>query len=669
MVLHISRVEIKNFRNFRHLTLDPFPARAVILGENGVGKSNLIRALQLVLDPSLPDSARQLRAEDVWQGHPRGLAGGAKVKVQVELQGYDDDDDAKSVLSGCNITTAPYTARLTYTFKPRVAVPAAASAPAGSEGVASRPLTTFDYEYTISGGHDASADIRRVRNFVSLKLLHALRDAESDLRNWRRNPLRELLELLPLDPVNLQDTADAMQNAVDQLTSDPNVAALETNISTRLALMAGPRLPINPRLGFASSEADELVRAVRLFVDSARRQGVSDASLGSANVLYLGLLLEALSLQRSRDAFVATFLAVEEPEAHLHVGLQRHLFRYLLRTESSLLLTTHSPHIAAVAPLGSFVVLRSTSRGTVGATSGALQVTEEVAEDLERYLDVSRAEILFAPLVILVEGLAETYVVPSLSAALGFDLDAYGIVVASVQGTDFSPYLRLLGSTGLKTPVIVVTDGDAEGEKSGRTEAGIRRGIRLLAKPRERTRLNGARLELLKTTVEVDYAEQRAALLTSLQAHGIFVGKQTLEADLAKAFGSEIADAVKELTKNRAAIRDVEAGIKSAGDGDGDLAATKRMVKRINAIGKGRFAQRFASHLRRSGTIHRLAMLTEGADLIGSQFVDSTLGDARYLFDALDEASLRVRGHGLLEDAASSPDAADTVEPQHPKAD
>jgi predicted ATP-binding protein involved in virulence len=38
--LHLSRVEIKNFRNFNHLTLDPFPGRAVIVGENGVGKTN-----------------------------------------------------------------------------------------------------------------------------------------------------------------------------------------------------------------------------------------------------------------------------------------------------------------------------------------------------------------------------------------------------------------------------------------------------------------------------------------------------------------------------------------------------------------------------------------------------------------------------------------------------
>ncbi|MGW6769236.1 AAA family ATPase [Streptomyces sp. NPDC055037] len=35
----------RNFRNFEDLTIDPFPSPAVIVGENAVGKSNLLAAL------------------------------------------------------------------------------------------------------------------------------------------------------------------------------------------------------------------------------------------------------------------------------------------------------------------------------------------------------------------------------------------------------------------------------------------------------------------------------------------------------------------------------------------------------------------------------------------------------------------------------------------------
>ena len=70
--MRISRIHIKNFRNFRVLSLD-LAGNAVIVGENKIGKTNLLYALRLVLDPSLPDSARQLQNDDFWDGLARPL--------------------------------------------------------------------------------------------------------------------------------------------------------------------------------------------------------------------------------------------------------------------------------------------------------------------------------------------------------------------------------------------------------------------------------------------------------------------------------------------------------------------------------------------------------------------------------------------------------------------
>jgi putative ATP-dependent endonuclease of OLD family len=62
-----SRIIIKNFRNFKSLDVK-LGDHAVILGENKVGKTNLLFALRLILDPSLPDSTRRLRLDDFWDG-------------------------------------------------------------------------------------------------------------------------------------------------------------------------------------------------------------------------------------------------------------------------------------------------------------------------------------------------------------------------------------------------------------------------------------------------------------------------------------------------------------------------------------------------------------------------------------------------------------------------
>jgi predicted ATP-dependent endonuclease of OLD family len=63
--MHLSRVRIVNFRNFAELVV-PLAANVLMVGENRVGKSNFIFALRLVMDSSLPDSARELKLGDIW---------------------------------------------------------------------------------------------------------------------------------------------------------------------------------------------------------------------------------------------------------------------------------------------------------------------------------------------------------------------------------------------------------------------------------------------------------------------------------------------------------------------------------------------------------------------------------------------------------------------------
>ena len=95
--MRISRIQIHNFRNFESLDVS-IGENAVIVGENGIGKSNLLFAIRLILDPTLPDSVRYLGLEDFWDGLKRPLSAEDKISISVDFSDFEENPDHLAVL-------------------------------------------------------------------------------------------------------------------------------------------------------------------------------------------------------------------------------------------------------------------------------------------------------------------------------------------------------------------------------------------------------------------------------------------------------------------------------------------------------------------------------------------------------------------------------------------
>ncbi len=576
--MRISRIQIENFRNFKQLDIT-LSEHVVVVGENKIGKSNLLHALRLVLDPSLPDSARQLRDEDFFDGLPRPLSKTDCIRIAVDLTDFEENEDHVAILGDHLVGSDPMVARLTYLFQPR-------------EAAKGKKLRESDYEFIIYGGDRPQTWVGYdVRSAIPLDVLPALRDAEGDLASWRRSPLRPLLDEASsqIDRGKLKKIAEGVSTATDAVAKTTEIKELANQISDQLKQMVGSAHAIETILGFSPTDPERLVRALRLFIDGGKR-GISEASLGSANLLYLSLKsleLEQLVRQRERSH---TFLAIEEPEAHLHPHVQRLVYGEFLRprvqqgaqakekeggtANRTVILTTHSPHIVSVAPVRSLVLLRKTEdrAGTEGVSTAKAGFDDMDEKDLERYLDVNRGEMLFAKGIVLVEGDAELFLLPVLAKLHGSDFDELGITVCSVSGTNFRPYVRFLGTKGLKIPFAVLTDGDPDGNAHS---AGQRRVLGLADE-------YFAEKELEKKT--------SAERLAMLRERGAFVGEHTFEVDLFKSGRHKSMCATMiELSENKAAQARAEGWSKDPATLD-----PVQLLKDINAIGKGRFAQRLA---------------------------------------------------------------------------
>jgi putative ATP-dependent endonuclease of the OLD family len=581
--MRLSRIQITNFRNFKSLDV-ALSEHAVIVGENKIGKSNLVYALRLLLDPTMPDSTRQLREEDFWDGLERPLSGDNEIRIALEITDFEDNPKLLAVLAEHLVAVEPMIARLTYVLRPLATLDRP-------------PVKDSDFEFFIFGGESEESIVSyELRRRLPMDVFPALRDAEGDLANWRRSPLRPLLEKAAgaVDKAALEAIAQNVSDASDDIAALPEIAALNTAVTNRLNEMVGGSHAVNVTLGLTPSDADRLIRALRLFIDSGKR-GISEASLGSANLIYLAL--KALELRQlveegNRDH---TFLAIEEPEAHLHPHLQRLVYRDFLHTRQqpeavegaeeaeevetnrTTLLTTHSPHIVSVTPLRSLVLLRKAEDGlsTEATSTAEVELDEEDVADLERYLDVTRGEIVFSRAVLLVEGDAECFVVPVLAKLIGHDLDELGISVCSVSGTNFAPYIKLLGDDGLGIPFAVITDYDPT-EDDG--SLGVSRVTALL--------------ELI-TGEEPDFKDEEA-LREAAEGMGIFLNEYTFEVDFFRCGRHKsLCTTLSELTINGAAKKRAAAWKEAPNTLDPD-----QMLKDIDAIAKGRFAQRLASRLK-----------------------------------------------------------------------
>src|ERR1700733_5992150 len=263
--MRISRIIIKNFRNFEALDVK-LGEHAVVLGENKVGKTNLLFALRLILDPALPDSARRLRLDDFWDGLPRPLTIEDIIEISAEFRGFEKSENLLAVLAHDLVKPDPMVARITYRCQP-------------TPGLKSEPRSESDYEFVIFGGgrpeNTVGYDLRR---WMPLDLFPALRDAEADLARWSRSPLRPLLDRAAktVDSEALKTIAKEVHKTTSKIAALPELASVVDEVNSQLTTMVGNKHAVETALGFAPTEPNRLLRALQLMIDGGKR-GIAEA--------------------------------------------------------------------------------------------------------------------------------------------------------------------------------------------------------------------------------------------------------------------------------------------------------------------------------------------------------------------------------------------------------
>ncbi len=406
----INRIVIENYRSIKRLDFQPQNFCAFV-GENNVGKSNILSAINLVLGEKWPPN--QVSIDDICN---------RDVNLNLLIQIYFDSP----------VSHVYYNNPLS--------------------------ISGFGLEYNCSNGasmHCLNPDgtvvqtqYSRPNNIRELPMNNAIREQVPSLligvtRNLERELsgsqwtllgriLKDIEAEFQLDSQRISDYDNKMKEACDLLRI-PSFVQLEDILKEQVTVQ-----------------------------ESSQYNGCSALDMGSGiqSAIVIALIQAFRQLKRT-----GAILLIEEPEVYLHPHARRYFYSLLKELAiqgNQVFYTTHSTEFVSLPDYENLCIVRKKPvEGTQLNQAQGLNIAAASKDELKllTQFDARRNELFFARKVMLVEGQDERVVLPIIFKTKGIDVNEDCISIIDVESKENLEFMIKI-VRAFSIPFVVLHDED-----------------------------------------------------------------------------------------------------------------------------------------------------------------------------------------------------------------
>lgn len=519
----IDQIQISNFRSYDNSTVEVGSLQAFV-GRNNVGKSNLLKAINLFMEAS-----KRLLSEDCFHHH--NTEDPIRITIQFsnlnewerrkfedwlykedtliverefEKTGEDDYDINRaaivrepepewlkeSVISGKMI-------KEWWEKQDELTVN---GLDFGTTLGTSRPNVGEwkDAAAEFVEKHQADIDFEKTKSSITKSVLNealpefilvpAVREVTEASKVTKTSPFGKLINsvISRIAESRREEAEEAVENVESLLNRGkdrlPAIGEFEDDLNESIQEVYDVDLEITMDV----PELDDLLETAQVYARDGTRTPIESKGHGlQRSTIFTILRVYSNFTTEGDEASRSTIFAFEEPEIYQHPQSQRTLLRVfwdIANSGDQILYTTHSSHFVKVSRFDEVCIMRREGTEDDFCTEPAQLRMEKMREDLEarkgtrgtpegmrnqyaNAFDTAVNEGFFADKVVLVEGASEKYILPIYADLLGYNFDRQNVAVVEGGGKgQLDRLLRIFAGFGI--PTYLLFDGDKESDDS-----------------------------------------------------------------------------------------------------------------------------------------------------------------------------------------------------------